>query len=182
MQEQKELASKVERSSRDRATLEQKVLSLNEEFAARDRASYEERVQREAVIQDINVQRNSLQTELGALQAQLLSVSHDKQTVEQQLKQFRQVSSETAPVFLVCETFTRNMSCLLTADEITVQAISKPKSTPQSHSCNAPKHCLHSLSRLCIASICTKLLRVRYLASQDREIFFWCQATLYSWA
>ena len=93
VQERDQLKAKLGKNSTDAASLQSQVLSIREELSSRDAAVHKERVQREAVLQDMTVQRNTLQAELGKLQAEVLSVGHEKQTLEQSLRKSFQVCS-----------------------------------------------------------------------------------------
>lgn len=92
MQERDHLKAKLGKNRADAVGLQNQVLAIREELSSRDAAVHEERVQREAVLQDMTMQRNVLQAELGKLQAEVLSVGHEKQTLEHSLRKSSQVS------------------------------------------------------------------------------------------
>lgn len=87
------LKKKVEKNIVEAITLENQVLTIRDELTSRDAAIHEERVRREAVIQDVTSQRNCLQAELAELQAEVLSVGHEKRTLENSLRESFQVAS-----------------------------------------------------------------------------------------
>lgn len=67
------------------------MLAIREELANKDEAGRRERVQRETALQDVTMQLNSLESDHARLQAQILSVGHDKQTLEDHLRESFQV-------------------------------------------------------------------------------------------
>lgn len=90
-QERNLLKKKVEKNTAEAIALENQVLGIREELTSRDAATHEERVQREAIIQAITLERNSLQAGLAELQAQVLNIGNDKKTLESSLRDSFQV-------------------------------------------------------------------------------------------
>ena len=91
LQERDQLKGKLGKNRVDAVSLQNQVLAIREELGSRDAAVHKERVQREAVLQDMTMQRNRVQAELGKLQAEMLSVGHEKQTLEHSFRKSLQV-------------------------------------------------------------------------------------------
>ena len=96
-QENQELKAKLESQEAEVCLLSSQVSGIREELARRDQAQHAERLAREATIQELCVERNSLTGSLAAAQAEMLAMGRCNTELESRASQVEQVASTLPP-------------------------------------------------------------------------------------
>ena len=97
LQENRELLAKLQSQEAEACTLSLQVSGIREELVRRDGAQHAERLAREATIQQLCVERNSLAASLAAAQAEVLAVGRCNTELEARASRVEQVASTLPP-------------------------------------------------------------------------------------